>query len=136
MKTLKKLKKQYDDICREYWQRLLEEVKKKLKILLARTNSKTISYADLCTEGHFDVLGKYETPKDYPGFYTLDRFGLDKSEKLYCIGKEISDDGEYTFSEYDLEISELEQVNEDLETILCNGGYEVDQETGEITYED
>lgn len=113
---VKDLSKEFHVIRNIYSAALLAKIKEFLVFLLPEGAS-TLDVSELYEESYFDRIGKYETPRDYPANYILNRFGLEDGH-LFAEGDDVDDpDREWTFSEYDFTVGELEEILHILEAI-------------------
>ena len=116
---LKRLAKSFNTICTEYKNALLDAIKNSLVTRLRVPLGKSLNVREIIYEGYFDVIGKYETPKNYPGNYILYGFGLDEKGNLSVESFDSDDsDCEWTFSEYDFSVSELNEILYLLESVM------------------
>lgn len=129
---LKKLKKSYSEIAGKYSNALLNAIKEMLTNTFHIPQGEGMDIKEFLHDGIVDIPAKYETPKDYAANYVLFGFGIDESGKLAVKGYDIKDsDCEWTFSEYDFTISELNEILSILEAIeeeIENGNYILDED--------
>lgn len=117
-KEYRRLKGAYESVSSQYRYLLLTIIKDLLSDVLHIPLGKALDISAIVNEGYFDPIGKYTTPKDCPANFILYSFGLDKDGKLTVDGYDYNDsDHEWTFSEYDFSVSELDEILSVLEGV-------------------
>ncbi len=120
-------KKAYEKLASVYRKELLVTIKNLLKYINPSDERHYLDVEEYYTDGAYDRIGKYCTPKDYPANYSLGIFYI--SNELLCIeGSDIDDDREWEFGEHDLDIDELREIHDLLERVVedvDNGDYYV-----------
>ena len=108
---LKKLEKSFNAAYNKYEKALLDAIKDLLTNTFHIPSERSLNLREIIWEGYFDAIGKYETPRDYPGNYILYGFGLDKDGNLAVDSFDQDDsDREWSFSEYDFTAAELNEI--------------------------
>ena len=126
------LRTRYEDARKKYKEALLLITKAAIVRLTKQKETNSLNVEEFYSNGAYDRICKYCTPKDYPGNFCLSMFEI-KDDKLIVTGIDIDDDddSEYNFYEYDLEAEELAEINcllENITNAIAAGEYTIDDD--------